>query len=127
MKQTLWIFCFVLISITACKDNYDFDMLKRKWKVLKVTPDKHGSGYLNMDSDIFDFTDLANDSQNAQNRQWLEKSADGQIIKMKNSQLYWKVAALTEDLLKIEMHRTDTIENKDILMFTFDCEPVKIK
>jgi hypothetical protein len=100
-------------------------MLKRKWKVLKVTPAKHGGGYLNMDTDIFDFTNLSDNSEDSQTRQWVEKSANGQIIKTKNSHLYWKVAIITEDQLKIELHRSDTIENKDILMFTFDCEALK--
>jgi hypothetical protein len=124
MKHAFWACCILLISATACKENPKFNMLKRKWKVLKATPSLEGGGYWNMDSDIFDLTQLAESAQDAETKRWIETKGGKPVIRLKDSQFYWRVFELSEDRLKIGLQRLDPSDKVDKLMFTLDCEPI---
>jgi hypothetical protein len=102
----------------------EFNMLKRKWKVLHVTPGSEGGGYWNMDSDIFDLTQLAESARDAETKRWLETKGSEHVIRLKDSPLYWQVSELTENRLRIGLRQLDPSDGVDKLMFTLDCAPI---
>ena len=124
MKHAFWACCMLLISVSACKEDPEFNMLKRKWKVLNVTPSSEGGGYWNMDSDIFDLSRLAQSAQDAETKRWIEPKGGKHIIRLKDSPFYWQVSELTKDRLKIGLRRLDPYDQVDKLVFSMDCEPI---